>query len=140
MPASELEEDAEGREDDGEDDVDAVGRPLVRHLPCLTVGAEGKARGERRLMEGTRRARQGGRERSEQRVLGINHAKTQSAQQKHTERKRTPRERDTDPSRRSRTRPDRSRSSRPCRRARSGEGRTAEERCCPDPRPELIGA
>ena len=28
-PASELEEDAEGREDDGEDDVDAVGR--ARH-------------------------------------------------------------------------------------------------------------
>ena len=32
MPASELEEDAERREDDGDEDVDAVGRAvLVRH-------------------------------------------------------------------------------------------------------------
>ena len=35
-PAGELEEDAERRQDDGEDDVDAVGHPLVRHLPSLS--------------------------------------------------------------------------------------------------------
>jgi hypothetical protein len=35
-PASELEEDAERREDDGDDDVDAVRRPFVRHGRCLS--------------------------------------------------------------------------------------------------------
>jgi hypothetical protein len=42
-PASELEEDAERREDDGEDDVDA-GRRAVRHLLLLSLACS-KLRG-----------------------------------------------------------------------------------------------
>ena len=44
-PAGELEEDAERRQDDGEDDVDAVGHPLVRHLPSLSPSVQGKSKG-----------------------------------------------------------------------------------------------
>jgi len=38
MPASELEEDAEGREDDGDDDVDAGGRAHGRSLNASSLG------------------------------------------------------------------------------------------------------
>ena len=47
-PAAELEEDAEGREDDGEDDVDAVGRArhgrrsFVRRTESFTRSVDGE--------------------------------------------------------------------------------------------------
>ena len=48
VPAAELEEDAEGREDDGEDDVDAVGRArhgrrsFVRRTESFTRSVDGE--------------------------------------------------------------------------------------------------
>ena len=49
-PAGELEEDAERRQDDGEDDVDAVRRAFVRHLLSSLQGNP-KGDAARRKME-----------------------------------------------------------------------------------------